>query len=65
MVKDAFESKQCWEWKGGRKSPDGKYGRIKLTVDGAKTSIGAQRAACIFIWRWTKMRLMCVTSHSV
>ena len=49
VEKDAIERGQCWEWKGVRKSPDGKYGRIKLTVGGARRSIGAQRAACIFI----------------
>ena len=61
--KNAFESGQCWEWKGARKSPDGKYGRMKLTVDGARKSIGAHRAAYMAFYRETYLGMDKDVSH--
>ena len=63
VKKDAFESGQCWESTGARKSPGGKYGRIKLTLGGARRSIGAHRAAYMAFNREVDLEMDKDVSH--
>ena len=42
---EAFNSKECWEWTGCKKAPDGKYKRVTFILNGAKHTVGANRAS--------------------
>ena len=45
VERDQGKSLECWIWQGGKKAPDSKYGRIRITYVGVTQSIGAHRSA--------------------
>ena len=46
VKKNAFASGQCWEWTGAKRSPDGKYGRMRMRFKmGVRRTVGAHRVS--------------------